>query len=484
MAFHTPTFLFLFLPAVLALHALLPLRRRNGFLLGVSLLAYAWASPGGALLLLALIFFCRLVSRRLEASAEPGRRRWLSLGVVGSLAPLFLFKYGAFLADSWNNSAASFGLPLLPVPALTAPAGISFYTFMAIAFLLEVSRRPAGPSGPTPQPGLYLSFFAHVGAGPITRWKEFAPQLADRQLAGEAGLDAGARRFVFGLAKKLLLAVPLAALSDRLFALPLFHLDAGLAWLAVVTFALQIYTDFSAYSDMAIGLGAMFGFRLAENFAYPYAARTLGEFWRRWHITLSTWLRDFLFLPIAYALSRRIRRPRLAGVPAESLAYVGAVLATMLLAGLWHGAGWNFVLWGGWLGSWMAVEHLLRRPLRRLPALPGHAVTLLVLLVGWAWFRAPDPFAASSLTRALFGQGSGGGVVHYPGLYLDARTWLALAAGALAATPLPARAGRWLCRRLGGAGFLLAELYPAALLVASLMALAGTTHAPFLYSRF
>lgn len=486
MIFSTPAFLFLFLPPVLLVSLLLKREAQNAFLLLASLAFYASGEGWLVLLLFGSALFNHACARLIERSRGLRRRAALATGLAVNLGSLAVGKYSGFVLANLGLAAGARG---------HQPLGISFFTFMAVAYLVEVHRGAVPAERRFLRTALFIAFFPTVLAGPINRYSRLREQLAVRR-ATWAGRAEGVRRFILGLAKKVLLADTLGRAADAVFAVPGAGLTAPLAWLGVAAYTLQIYLDFSGYSDMAIGLGRMFGFTFMENFAYPYAARSIKEFWDRWHISLSSWLRDFVFLPLAYAVSRRLSGDRWLGVRADAWCYYPAMLLTMLLCGLWHGAAWTFVAWGLWHGAFLMLERLaLRRLLRRLwPALQ-RAYALLVVGFGWVLFRAADFSQAAAFWRALLGLGTGDGRAFHPGLYAGAPVIAAMAVGALASLPLfPALRAAWegTCARLGGAARFwlqagrqaLALAFLASLLLASVLAMAAATFNPFIYFRF
>ena len=404
MIFSSVTFLFLFLPSVLAASLVAGKNYRNHLLFAASLLFYAWGEGGYTLLLLLSIVISFLLGRRMEKCSGNQKKLLLGLGISCNLLPLFVFKYLHFtlielaplffsdLSQSWQ------------LAHIHLPAGISFFTFQAISYLIDVYRRVAPAEQSLLNCGLYIAMFPQLIAGPIVRYHDIARQL-QRRIVTLPGFASGAERFVFGLAKKVLLADPLGVKADQIYALPLHELSTGNAWLAAVCFSLQIYYDFSGYSDMAIGLGKLFGFHLPENFNYPYISRSMREFWRRWHISLSTWLRDYLYIPLG-------------GSRKGSHRTLLNLLIVFLFCGLWHGANWTFILWGLWHGVFLALERVV--PLRQRGwwgASLGWVYTTLVVLLGWVLFRSPSIAAAWEYLRVMAG---GMGLSHKPFLSLFA----------------------------------------------------------------
>src|SRR6185436_9027443 len=307
-----------------------------------------------------------------------------------NLASLAFFKYAGFLAANLNALLGATGLGAVPVPAVVLPIGISFFTFHAISYVVDVYRRDAvAQKGPV-EAALYLLLFPQLIAGPIIRYRDIAAQLTARVVDLD-GFATGVRRFVVGLGKKMLIANIVAVPADRLFALPAGELTAAHAWLAASCYTLQIYFDFSGYSDMAIGLAQLFGFRFKENFNYPYVSQSIQEFWRRWHISLSAWFRDYLYVPLG---GNRVAPGRV---------YLNLV-TVFFLCGLWHGASWTFVVWGLYHGAFLVLERLgLAAWLGRMPRALRHVYALLVVMVGWVFFRAESLSAAAGLLQAMAG---------------------------------------------------------------------------------
>ncbi len=393
MVFASPLFLFAFLPLVLAAYFAAPARLRNGVLLAASILFYVWGE--GALI--ALVAGSVLVNWRLGiaiAAAEGApRRRRLAAAVATNLALLGVFKYAGFVTTNADLLLRSFTEHGITAAAIPLPLGISFFTFHAISYVVDVHKRRALPERRLPDFALYILLFPQLIAGPIIRWRDIAQQIPRRE-ERLADFAYGVRRFVIGLGKKVLVANTLGATADQVFALPVAELTTPVAWLGLACYTLQIYFDFSGYSDMAIGLMRLFGFRVLENFNYPYVARSIREFWRRWHISLSNWFRDYVYLPLGGN-----RRGRARG-------YANLVIV-FLLCGLWHGASWNFVLWGAWHGVFLVVERAGLGPvLDRRPRI-GHVYALLVVMAGWVLFRSDSLAHAAGFYGALLGEDAG-----------------------------------------------------------------------------
>ena len=391
MAFSSMAFLFAFLPLCLLCYFLIPARFRAGrnfVLLVFSLMFYAW---GGLRLLPVLLASC-VLNWGAALLAAPGRKHRKAVflaALVLNIGMLGYFKYTGFLL----NNLQALGVDVT-VPSIALPAGISFFTFQAVAYLTDVYR---GTVPPERRPGrvvLFMAFFPQLLQGPILRWDDFGPALTDRRETS-AGAAEGATRFCFGLAKKVLLADALGRIADGAFAAG-DRLTVGLAWLGAIAYTLQLYFDFSGYTDMAIGLGRVFGFHLPENFDYPYIAKSASEFWRRWHRTLSFWFRDYVYIPLG---GNRCSRGR----------QVFNLLVVWMLTGLWHGSAWNFVLWGLYYALLLMGEKFLwGRALERLPVALRHIYALVLITVGWVLFRSASLGQVGEMVSAMFGAAPGG----------------------------------------------------------------------------
>jgi alginate O-acetyltransferase complex protein AlgI len=474
MVFASPIFLFLFLPATLAAYFAAPARWRNGVLLAGSLAFYTWGEARYLPLIVGSVGFNYVLGRAIGGSDVPrSRRRWLAVAIAGNLATLALFKYANFAVANINALAPVLTLSLAAIPL---PLGISFFTFHAISYVVDVYKRNAQAERNVPRFALYILLFPQLIAGPIIRWRDIAAQLSAHD-ARVADFAYGARRFTLGLGKKVLIANTLGQAADRIFGLAGGELATPVAWLGLACYTLQIYFDFSGYSDMAIGLMRMFGFRILENFNYPYVARSIREFWRRWHISLSNWFRDYLYIPLGG--NRR----------GEARGYANLVLV-FLLCGLWHGASWPFVLWGAWHGVFLVLERAgAERVVARSGAL-AHLYALLVVMGGWVLFRCDTLPHAIDYYRALLGFGGDAKAARPVSEYLDTLTAWTLCVGVVFATPLAPRIGQWrdrVARHAGVAGraaLCVDVAWLALVFVAAAAFLAAGTYNPFIYFRF
>ncbi len=365
-------------------------RYRNHVLFASSLIFYIWGEGEFVYLLLGTILITFLFGHLLENSHGRNRIIFLVVGVVLNLLPLFIFKYMNFALKALGPILVMANRPPLPQHPLHLPAGISFFTFQAISYLVDIYRQAVPAERRLLNCGLYIAMFPQLIAGPIIRYHDIAQQLKQR-IISLRGFAYGAERFVFGLAKKVLLADFLGTKADQLFSIPVHEITTGEAWLGAICFSLQIYYDFSGYSDMAIGLGSMFGFQFPENFRYPYISTSIREFWRRWHISLSTWLRDYLYIPLGG--NRRGTTRTLVNL-----------LLVFLLCGLWHGANWTFVAWGLWHGFFLVLERIM--PFRQnniFQKISGWMYAFFVVLIGWVLFRSRDMATAWQYLTAMFG---------------------------------------------------------------------------------
>ena len=472
MVFGSPIFLFCFLPAAYLVYRFLPgIRSRNAWLAIASLVFYSFGQPVYLPLLLLSVVMNYLFGLLLMSPAGRGKRWPAACAVAGNLLLLGTFKYLDFFAGILNT------LPgvNLPLPGLTLPIGISFFTFQGLSYALDVSREPDAGTRSFGKLVLYISFFPQLIAGPIIKYHDVALQIDQRELTPELTI-LGLRRFITGFAKKLLIANTMGLAADRVFALEAGALDLRLAWLGAVCYTLQIYFDFSGYSDMAIGLGRMFGFTFQENFNLPYAARSIKEFWRRWHISLSSWFRDYLYIPLGGNRKGRART-------------MGNKIIVFFSTGLWHGANWTFLLWGFCYFVLLYLEKYRRlgrrwiTPLQRL-------YTLLAVNFLWVLFRADTIAGAGGYLGAMLGLTGAGTSDPLCGFLLTENLWVLLPA-LLFSFPLAPWLGKKLARRPNRRGPDLSLvwdlLYALALVTLGIVSacyLVKGTYNPFIYFRF
>jgi len=464
MVFSSYTFLILFFPLLLMVYYGVPARfrqLRNGVLLVFSLVFYSC----GGVYYLGLMAASILINWAggLLVAGKKHRRLFMVLAAVLNLGLLGWFKYAGFFGQMLHHLWG-----VIPVPQVVLPIGISFFTFQGLSYVIDVYRDPALCQKSLLKVALYVSLFPQLVAGPIVRYPDVAAEI-DRNRENGTDFIQGLIRFSFGLGKKMLLANPFGEVADGLFGTDFSILSVGAAWVGIVAYALQIYFDFSAYSDMAIGLGRVFGFHFLENFNYPYISRTITEFWRRWHISLSGWFRDYVYIPLGgsrVCLWKQVRN----------------LLVVWLLTGFWHGAAWNFVMWGGWYGLLLLGEKFVwKKWAQKAPAPLGWAATMLAVLVGWVFFRSADLGSALSYIKVMLGVGAplgSGQAVYYLLEY-----WPEWVLGLVACLPVKP----WLEQKLSPQNPVRVwgvRLLALVLLVLSFMKITTGTFNPFLYFRF
>ena len=476
MVFASPVFLALFLPLALAAYFVAPRRSRNAVLLVASLCFYAWGEAAFVPLIAASAFLNWGIALAIEAAPTAGVRKLrLALAVVVNVVILGVFKYANFASDTLASMFEALGIDVPRLATIALPLGISFFTFHAISYVVDVYRGNAAAARKLSDFALYLLAFPQLIAGPIIRWRDIAHQMRERD-ERLADFAWGVRRFILGLGKKLLIANTLGETADRVFGLPAEQLTTPLAWLGLLCYSLQIYFDFSGYSDMAIGLMRMFGFRILENFNYPYISRSIREFWRRWHISLSNWFRDYVYIPLGGNH----------GSPAR--AYRNLVIV-FLLCGLWHGASWPFVLWGAWHGLFLVAERAGLGSLLDRHRVLAHAYALAAVAGGWVLFRCDTLAHAASYYAALLGVGNADAATPFASL-VNARLAATIAVAIVASMPIAQRVAAWGAQgaarsKAAGTGVLVADFSWLALVLAfSFLALAGATYNPFIYFRF
>lgn len=472
MVFSSLLFLFRFLPAVLILYFIVPKRFRNLVLLLVSLIFYAWGEPKYVFLMLFSILITYLggfmVDRFRSSGDEKKAKISMIVTVALALSLLGFFKYADFVIETVNR----IGHTDIDLLRLSLPIGISFYTFQTISYVIDVYRGDARVQKNIISYGAYVTMFPQLIAGPIVRYSTIDEQLRTRRESAEE-FAGGAERFVIGLGKKVLLANSAGALWDSIRVMDASTMPALTAWLGIAAYTFQIYFDFSAYSDMAIGLGHMFGFRFLENFNYPYQAKSVTEFWRRWHISLGTWFREYVYIPLG---GNRVSRAR----------FIRNIMIVWMLTGIWHGADWNFVLWGIYYGVLLLVEKLfLKKYLEKTPGWLQHVYTMFTVMIGWFIFTWNENESGFAYLKAMFGMG--GGFADRGTVYLLYTNAILLGMLILGSTDLPARLAG-LCRaRIAGRDTLTTVVrcvFLTAVFLLSTAYLVNASYNPFLYFRF
>ena len=471
MTFSSLTFTTLFFPAVLILYFICTdLRWRNGVLLVASLIFYSWGEPIWVLAMIGSTAINYVAAMLIDRASSPGLRKTaLVVGAAASLAVLFYFKYAAFLV---NSVTSLFGVSF-SIPVLELPIGISFYTFQVLTYTVDVYRDKSPVQRDPFKLMLYVSCFPQLIAGPIVQYSDVAVMLDERESTPD-GFTEGMKRFAVGLSKKVLLANVCGLIIEEL---PSAAGASGMsvlgAWYISVLYSLQLYFDFSGYSDMAIGMGRIFGFTYKENFNYPYISKSASEFWHRWHISLGSFFRDYVYIPLGGNRRGRART-------ALNLAIVWA------LTGLWHGASWNFVIWGLYYGVLIILEKLVLADFReKLPGAAQHIAALFLIVVGWTVFYYTDMGCLGKHLGAMFGIGAAGLSDPVTMAVIRKYTVLPLIA-AIASLPILPRLKAWLGKheKLEGAADIVSLVCLTALMLLSMIFIVGQSYNPFIYFRF
>ena len=468
MLFSSIVFLFSFLPAVMILYYLLPVRFRTVILLLASLVFYAWGEPVYLFLMLLSILFNYFSGLDIARNLQDKRaaKRSLVFNLIINLAVLGFFKYEGFVLDTLNG--------ILPVHisyhALPLPIGISFYTFQILSYIIDVYRGNVKVQTNLPNFALYVTMFPQLIAGPIVQYADVDEQLASREIS-RTKFGEGSMYFIRGLAKKVLLANTSGMIFTEVSGLAKDNIAVMTAWLGAFAYMFQIYFDFSGYSDMAIGLGKMFGFEFNMNFNYPYVSKSITEFWRRWHISLSSWFRDYVYIPLG-------------GNRVSKIKHIRNLLIVWFLTGLWHGAAWNFVAWGLYYGVILIIEKYLLSPvLDRLPDVVRHIYSIVLVVIGWVLFFSSSFGQAADYIRVMFGAGAHG-FADRESMYLltsNLILWLILIFGS---TPLVHFRYEHMLRSKKWNTTIINSVVYAALFIVCIAYLVTETYNPFLYFRF
>ena len=472
MVFSSMIFLCGFLPLVLIIYYLCPGRFRNFFLLIASLIFYAWGEPRYIFIMIFSTVFDYGNGRAMEyldQRGKPGMRRGVPvLSVVVNLGILCFFKYTDFLLDSIN----SFTRGELPLLELALPIGISFYTFQTLSYTIDVYRHEVKAQHNLIDFAMYVCLFPQLIAGPIVRYYDVEKELAGRKTDWQ-DRARGMQRFLIGLGKKVLLANQTGNLWEEIASLSQGDLTVSAAWLGALAYTFQIYFDFSGYSDMAIGLGQLFGFHFPENFRYPYESTSITEFWRRWHMTLGTWFREYVYIPLGGNRKGIVRQ-------------IFNLLVVWFLTGMWHGAGWNFILWGLYYFVILLIEKLfLLKGMEGLPKAFRHVYTWILFVIGWAVFANDDFGQMLSYLQAMFGVGVSWS--NSIAIYQWSTHVVLLVIALVGCLSLPAKFGRMVCgmfKKKETLVFGIQVVYVIVVLVLSLAFLVRGSYNPFLYFRF
>ena len=466
MLFSSMTFVFLFLPIVCLIYLLAKKELHNAILLIASILFYAWGEPR-YLAIMILTILANYVGAIALDKHKKYKKPILLATIAVDLSFLLYFKYFNFFIDN-INSIFAMDITFLEV---IMPIGISFYTFQAMSYLIDVYKGDAKVQKDIYKLALYISLFPQLVAGPIVKYRDVDEQIDHRTVTFDK-VSYGVKRFIIGLAKKMLLANTLGAVADRIFDLPVAEASPLIAWVGAIFYSLQLFYDFSGYSDMAIGLGSIFGFKFLENFNYPYISKSITEFWRRWHISLSTWIKEYLYIPLGGNRKGKLRT------------YINLFLA-FLATGFWHGASWNFIFWGLWHGFFIIIEKLTgwhKESKSRIVSGVQHIYTIFVFIIGWVMFRAENMSYATDYIKNMFGLVKEHSTVNDLSYYLDNVEVLALVAGILCAMPvfnkiLLVKYEHKVLRTL-------INIWLFILFVVSSATIAASTYNPFIYFRF
>lgn len=470
MLFSSITFLFIFLPLTLLLYYLVPFRMKNYVMLAASLIFYAWGEPVYIILMILSIILNYFCGQDIYEKRDNARVMKMSLifGVVMNLLILGFFKYYGLLMDTINAI-----LPIdIPYRVLALPIGISFYTFQAMSYLIDVYRKEVKPQENVLYFALYISMFPQLIAGPIVRYIDIEEQLKERSI-NSTKFGEGAMYFIRGLAKKVVLANTFGSVYEQVAAMQMGSFSTLTAWVGAIAYAFQIYFDFGGYSDMAIGLGKMFGFEFLPNFNYPYIAKSITDFWRRWHISLSTWFREYVYIPLG-------------GNRCTPSRHILNLLIVWMLTGLWHGAQWNFMFWGLYYGVIFILEkYLWGSKIEKLPAAVQHIYAFVLVLFGWVFFFSPTLGYACQYLKVMFGIGAKG-IFDKQGFFMIFTNWLLIVIAILASAPrgyklLKKITGCWQSEEVRT--IVTCAVYIAMFLLC-IAFLVTETYNPFLYFRF
>lgn len=469
MLFSSTIFLFLFLPFVLGLYFIIPKSTKNLFILFSSLFFYAWGEKELVLLMILSIVMNYLFGLKLSKLIEQNKylaSKWiLGCGVSLNLIILIYYKYIGFLFESFNSVGLN-----LDIPKITLPIGISFFTFQSISYLIDVYRKEVEGQKNILNLGMYIALFPQLIAGPIVRYADIAKEIAHRTVTKSLFIS-GINRFIIGFSKKILIANSVALVADKIFDIPPLELSTSLSWIGIICYSLQIYYDFSGYSDMAIGLGRMFGFNFNENFQHPYSAKSMKEFWQRWHISLSSWFKDYLYIPLGGNRKGNIRT------------YINLFII-FFLTGLWHGSSWNFIIWGLFHGVFLISEKFLQYKIPKSLLFLSQSYVLLIVLLSWVFFRADNINFAFDYIYNMFVYNSG--TNNYPYIFINNYVIISIIVGIIFSFPVRKK----LEQKLNEIKInivlksLLLQFTYFILFLFSIFELAQNTYNPFIYFRF
>ena len=466
MLFSSMTFVFIFLPIVCAVYLLVRPEIKNYVLLISSMLFYAWGEPRYLAIMILTIVINYYGAFFISRSNH--HKKWiLAVTIMANLSFLFYFKYFNFVMRNINDAFDT----QFDFINIIMPIGISFYTFQALSYVVDVYRGEVNVQKNVYKLALYISLFPQLVAGPIVKYHDMAKQIDKRDVTFDK-VNYGVKRFIIGLAKKMLIANTLGAVADKIFAQPVEQVDVLTAWLGAIAYSLQLYYDFSGYSDMAIGLGSIFGFKFLENFNYPYISKSITEFWRRWHISLSTWFKEYLYIPLG---GNRVTKRR----------NIFNLFVVFLATGIWHGAEWTFVIWGLWHGSFIIFEKLTgwhKKEGGFKLNLAHHIYTIFIFVIGWVIFRAENLSYATDYIKNMFGLISEHNIIYNHSYYIDNLEIITFVAAIICTMPI--------FNKLLDIDFkckikrTLLNIWLLCIFILSVSVMAASTYNPFIYFRF
>lgn len=485
MIYNSSLFLLYFLPVFLIVYYLIDRRFKNLFLLLSGIFFYAWGAPVFVFYVIGAVLADFVILRRIPVS-KPAMKRflfWISMAI--NLGLLLYFKYMNFFVDQFNVMLGWFGSEPAKWTSIALPIGISFITFQKLSCTLDIYKGRYPGVLTLQDYALYVFMFPQLLSGPIVRIGQIAGQIRSRE--EQETVDnrlIGFYRFIIGLSKKVLIADVLAVTVNEIFALNPSELSSGIAWIGALAYTFQIYFDFSGYTDMAIGLALMLGFRLPENFNSPYVSTGITDFWKRWHITLSLWFRDYLFLPLAYAVSRRMKKDRYIGLRTDVILYGIAASVTFILCGFWHGAAWTFILWGAYQGLFLILDRMfLLKFFRKIRRIPAVIITFLIIVVGWVLFRSENLEQAWFYIGRMFSFTSAENEI-----WLNPKFWTMFALAAFFAFWGGFKhIEQWISRlyeKPGNATLISFSILGLLLFILSLATVTSSGFSPFIYFRF
>jgi len=475
MVFTSTTFMFVFLPIVIGCYFLIRKKYRNVVLLTASLLFYAWGEPKYFYVMLLSITINYVSGLLIYNNKENPRKKkfFLILAISSNLGLLLFFKYANFFTDNINGLMSLMNLNyFIKLGKVHLPIGISFFTFQGLSYVIDVYRNTTGVQRSLLDLALFKALFPQLIAGPIVRYHDVEQEIHKREVTPDK-VYYGFKRFVVGFGKKMLIANQMGEIADKVFAIPMPYLSTSVAWLGIICYTLQIYYDFSGYSDMAIGLGRVFGFTFLENFNYPYISKGIKEFWERWHISLSRWFRDYVYFPLGGSRVSKLKTYR-------------NQMIVFLLSGFWHGASWNFVFWGIYHGFFIILERTpFNKFLNKLWKPLRHIYALLIITVGWVFFRAENLTLALKYIKRMFILTKPNNYF-YLGLYLNNRVIVILIAAIIFSAPVVGKLKKILEARTEKRFVyeLVYDFLLIGLFAVSIIRLSSTTYNPFIYFRF